>query len=110
MPRSFRLLAVLLVSAGAVHSENASPIDGRWKVVLVEVAGAIVPGLKDAELFLADRKKIFILPDGTIEVRTYKLDTSKKPAEIDSTTTDKVGTEKGIYTLDGDTLKLCLAP
>jgi uncharacterized protein (TIGR03067 family) len=41
---------------------------------------------------------------------TYKLDTSKKPAEIDLTITNGVfkgKTYPGIYQLDGGTLKLC---
>ena len=41
------------------------------------------------------------------EKATYKVNTSKKPNEIDITPVDKQETVLGIYTVEGDTLKLC---
>ena len=89
--------------SGVIHAENASPIDGRWKVLSVEVGGILLPLLQDAELTLADGKKTFILPDGKIETGTYKLAAKNKPAEIDSTTKGRDGVEKGIYSITAGT-------
>ena len=46
----------------------------------------------------------------TANTYTYKLDASKKPAQIDLTITDgglKGQTFPAIFQLDGDTLKVC---
>jgi uncharacterized protein (TIGR03067 family) len=90
-------------------ADDALKIDGRWNIVSVEFAGASVPGLEGAEVVFADGEKMLTLPDGRVEKGTYRLDESKQPAEIDSTTESKQGTEEGIYAVEGETLKLCLA-
>jgi uncharacterized protein (TIGR03067 family) len=95
--------------AGSADANDALNIDGRWKIVSVEFAGAEVPGLEDAEVLFADGEKTLTVPDGRDEKGTYQLDATKRPARIDSTTDSKTGTERGIYTIQGDSLKLCLA-
>jgi uncharacterized protein (TIGR03067 family) len=112
MSQLFRIacVAVLLeVYGGSIVADEPLKIDGRWKVVSVELAGMPVPGLADADLVFAEGRKVFTLPDGRIEKGTYQLNTAKQPSEIDATTDGRRGTEKGIYVVDGDTLKLCLA-
>jgi len=94
---------------GSVTANDVPKIEGRWNVTLIELAGVPVPGLEDSELVLADDKKVFTLPGGRVEKGTYQLDESKQPSEIDATTEGKEGTELGIYAIDGDILKLCLA-
>jgi uncharacterized protein (TIGR03067 family) len=101
-------LAVLLaIPTASVAAKDE--IDGRWIIVSVEFAGVNVPGLDDVEVVFTKGEKLLTLPDGRIEKGTYQLDASKRPSQIDSTTESKTGTEEGIYALDGDTLKLCLA-
>jgi uncharacterized protein (TIGR03067 family) len=95
--------------AGSASAVDALNIDGHWKFVSVEFAGADVPGLEDAEVLFANGDKTLTLPDGRIEKGTYRLDPTKQPARIDSTTQSKSLTEKGIYAIEGDSLKLCLA-
>jgi len=103
-------VAVLLaVYGGSVVADEPLKIEGRWKVVSVELAGAPVPGLTDAGLVFVDGRKVFTLPDGRIEKGTYQLNAAKQPSEIDTTTEGRGGTEKGIYEVDRDILKLCLA-
>jgi uncharacterized protein (TIGR03067 family) len=103
-------LAVLLeITVGSVVADDPSKIEGRWQVVSVELAGTPVPGLEAAELVLSGGQKVFTLPGGRIEKGTYQLDAAKQPCEIDATTDGKGETEKGIYDVNGETLKLCFA-
>lgn len=106
-----RVRCVLLLAAisGLAAADDAITIDGIWKVASVELAGTAVPGLEDAELILERGTKAFTLPGGRVEKGTYRVDTSKKPVEIDSTTEGKDATEKGICSVEGDMLKLCIA-
>jgi hypothetical protein len=61
-------IAVLLeVSIGSVLADDPLKIEGRWKVVSVELAGTPVPGLAEADLIRAGGTKVFTLPDGRIE-------------------------------------------
>ena len=103
------LAGFLATIGGAATGHEPLEFEGRWEVVSVELAGVPVPGLEGCELVLADGKKAFTLPDKTIEEGTYKLDATKKPAEIDVTTSGRDGTEKGIFEVKGNSLKLCLA-
>jgi uncharacterized protein (TIGR03067 family) len=112
MSRSLRVaLVVALATApgGPVAADDAGGIDGRWSVTSVELAGEAVPGLDGAELVLDGGKKVFTLPGGKVEKGTYTLDPGKRPRQIDATTEGRDGTEAGIYAVEGDTLKLCLA-
>ena len=93
----------------SVRADDAQKIEGKWKIASVELAGMPVPGIEGAELVLADGKKVFTRLDKRVEKGTYRIDATKRPREIDSTTDGRDGTEKGIYEIDGDTLKLCLA-
>ena len=112
MSSSLRITSVPILLAalgGSLAANDSVQIEGRWKVVSVDLAGMPVPGLEGAELVLAGGQKVFTLPDGRIEKGTYQLNATKQPAEIDATTEGKDGTERGIYAVDGDSLKLCLA-
>jgi uncharacterized protein (TIGR03067 family) len=84
-------------------------IAGAWRVVSVEFAGERVPGLEGARLEFAQGKKTFTLPSGAVEEGTYTLDPAREPKWIDSTTTGRGSREKGIYSIEGDILRLCLS-
>ena len=112
MSSSLRVTSVAVLFAafgGSLAANDPVQIEGRWKVVSVDLAGMPVPGLEGAELVLAGGQKVFTLPDGRIEKGTYQLNATKGPAEIDATTEGIDGPESGIYAVDGDSLKLCLA-
>jgi RNA polymerase sigma factor (sigma-70 family) len=79
-------------------------IQGRWKVVAVEIDGWNEPAVGAvAARITADR---FVLKyKDSLDEFTYKLDQTHKPKHIDC---EKEATGmKGIYHLDGDRLVLC---
>lgn len=89
--------------------ESQQHVNGKWLVVSVEVAGKKIEGLEGAKLVLAGGKKTFTLPSGSVEEGTYSVDPTTNPRQIDATTDGKKGTERGIYAIEGETLKLCLS-
>jgi uncharacterized protein (TIGR03067 family) len=116
---SFLLLLVagLLIGAQdrkdeAVQKEYAK-LTGTWKIVSVEVEGAKPEEdfLKNARLVVKGDKFTFKRGDLS-NGGTYKVDVTAKPKTIDITYTE--GPEKGktllgIYDLEGDTGKICIA-
>jgi uncharacterized protein (TIGR03067 family) len=87
--------------------------EGTWKIVSVEVEGAKQEEglLKNARIILKGDK--FTFKQGDMSTPgTFKVDVTTKPRTIDVTFTggpDKGQTLHGIYELDGDTYKVCLA-
>jgi uncharacterized protein (TIGR03067 family) len=107
-------LAVLAGTFSGASAQNSQQrkiaIEGTWTVQSAEFAGQPVGGLKGAQLVLSPGgKKQFMLPGGTVENGTYSIDDAKNPAQIDATTEGKPGTQRGIFAVEGDTLKMSLA-
>jgi RNA polymerase sigma factor (sigma-70 family) len=85
-------------------------LQGKWVPVSAEEEGKKVPEeeikAKNFVMVFAGDKMTLPMKDDTREVE-YKLDPAKKPKEID-VAIEKGKVAKGIYELDGDTLKLCI--
>jgi uncharacterized protein (TIGR03067 family) len=123
---------------GESSSEQSSPppktdaelIQGTWVVVSSESEGKAAPaeGIKD-ETWNFTAKQLTIknpkVRQGKDEAQNYSIDSAKSPKEIDfempetiignGSNSSSAGlkketlTQKGIYALDGDTLKICFS-
>jgi uncharacterized protein (TIGR03067 family) len=100
-------------SKDAVRKEMAK-FEGTWKFVSIEMEGAKLAEeqVKQSGKMVIRGNK-FTIPSGDVPYRgTFKVDVSSKPKQIDVSFTE--GPEKGksllgIYELEGDTYKVCLA-
>jgi uncharacterized protein (TIGR03067 family) len=85
----------------------ASPIEGKWVVVSCEVEG--VPSHETANHY---RRMTFAGEDASLQGRTethelhFTLDTTQQPKEINLYSKQEKVRWKGIYQLDGKTLRL----
>ncbi len=104
-------LTVLAVRADKKPADkDEDRIRGTWKMVSGDKGGEKAPEdlVKRFRLTLkADGKLTVVAKEDGDQEGTYKLDTGKKPKQIDITVDDKM--MEGIYELDGDNLKLCVA-
>ena len=109
------LLGVLVIGL-MTAADDKKPDDvkdklkGTWTIVAMEVGGMKAPEefLKGQTITFEGDKMTHKEKD-KIEPATYKIDASKKPAELDQTPTEGSGKGKTvqlIFQLDGDTLKI----
>jgi uncharacterized protein (TIGR03067 family) len=110
------ILAVsLLIAADKKDSakNDKDKLQGTWSMVSGESNGDPPPDemIKNFRMvFNGDRMTLKFGPDKGQKEGTFKLDPRKKPKEI-LLTPSKEGEKpmQGIYDLDGDNLKLCMA-
>jgi uncharacterized protein (TIGR03067 family) len=120
MRKSLYVLAAVALLPFVAAGDDATKKEldrfrGTWKFESVEIEGQAVPadGIKDVRLILDGDK--FTMEGGGLGMYkgTFKVDVSKKPKTIDVTFTEgpeKGKTSIGIYTLEGDTYKVCMDP
>src|SRR5262249_34011226 len=125
-----RRYALLIVAAGLLVAADApkekekdkeeavkkelKKLDGTWKVTGGKENGKALQEdfVKALELIIKDGTYSFRANDVELEQGKLKPDLSKKPKQLDIEITagnDKDKTQVGIYELDGDTFKLCVA-
>jgi uncharacterized protein (TIGR03067 family) len=114
--RSLLILAAgLLVAADGSKGGAAKPdkeiLQGTWKLVALEIDGkqVDVKGLNDARLMVKGNEYCFTLGKGHLEM-TFTMDQGQQPKVIDlaiAAGPNKGKTYRGIYTLEGDTFKIC---
>ena len=91
----------------------ASRLQGSWVMVSVEIMGMKRDAPQGQEVVFTFKGNKLIISQGmgSEEEGAYKLNDSKLPKEIDLIDLKKNGKEtlKGIYQLDGDTLKIAFS-
>jgi uncharacterized protein (TIGR03067 family) len=114
------MLAIMVVSAGFVATacaddkarEDRVALQGTWISESLEAMGQPARASEVWE-FLVKGNQISLKTQGQVAaVVTFKLDPTLDPRLIDWTFTEggpNGQTWEGIYALDGDTLKLCIA-
>jgi uncharacterized protein (TIGR03067 family) len=106
------LLAVLATMLAADPPKtDADRIQGTWDVSRIELNGRVQPKNKLFPVKVTfDRDKLLArVGKREPEIRgTFKLDQSQSPKAYDVTTPEG-SMIRGIYELDGDTLKVCLS-
>ncbi len=119
-PRAFSVSAALLIGLGAVHGGDTAKdwqkLKGNWEAVEIVMDGKVAPvdEGKAVKLTFAGADRMTFVGSKDIGKHEYgvKLDASKKPKAIDLKAVSGEGkgdVVRGIYQLEGDTLKLCLA-
>ena len=93
----------------ALKKEHAA-LEGPWKIVSLESASGKDEKLEGAVLeFDKDAKSIAFMKDSLNRKGTYKINPAGKPKEIDLMPGDDNKRLEGIYEIDKDKLKLCIA-
>ena len=105
------IVGLSCVALANADDKDSKALNGTWAPQSGEFAGAKFPDeiLKTLKLEIKDGKYTVTAGKET-DKGTAKIDSSKKPKEMDVVGTD--GPNKGktfpaIYELDGDTLKVC---
>jgi uncharacterized protein (TIGR03067 family) len=117
MRTTFALLAIcLLVASGDSEAikKEMEQLEGEWTMVSGERDGQSLP-----EDLLKEAKRVAKAGETTVTIggqlflkARFTIDPAKKPKTIDYTLTDgpnKGQSQRGIYELDGDTVKFCFA-
>jgi uncharacterized protein (TIGR03067 family) len=120
-----RLLALLITAAAALPILAGPPqddavkkelkmLEGSWATVSIEAAGQKVTDedkIKSRKLSTKGNKYTLKVGDETVQ-GTIEINPTKKPKTIDvkpDSGSNKGKTLLGIYELDGDSLRICLA-
>jgi uncharacterized protein (TIGR03067 family) len=102
------IVCVVAVTSASL-AQPAAKLDGAWTAVTAERDGKSATDVVGHKLvFTSDR--FTITRDGTtVFAGTYTTDPAKNPAQIDFVNTEGnlKGTWKGIFQLDGVTLRIC---
>jgi len=109
--KTLTMLVAVLLTAPAEDKKPAKDedkIQGSWKMVSGQRGGENAPDevVKNFRLTFKAGGKLSAVIEGKDQEGTYKIDTTKKPRQIEVTIDDK--TVEGIYELNGDDLKLCV--
>jgi uncharacterized protein (TIGR03067 family) len=100
--------------AGDAAKADQRSLQGTWKVLAGNDSGKTLPPprVKGAKMVVTGNAMKVYERDTQREM-TFALEAAREPKTIDLTLsagTDKGQLSRGIYALEGDTLKICFAP
>ena len=98
-------LSLTLATAGLVAQDASVPLQGRWVVVDGEHNAKPMKGLNGGVMTVTDTAFEIRTASGNILKGTLKLDSSRKPAQMDLVHADGVVWE-AVYETTGDTFRL----
>jgi uncharacterized protein (TIGR03067 family) len=116
-PLTICVLAGALAVGGGEVSElirkDKAALQGTWKVTSAEDNGEKVPADDIKDLYLIFKGDAISIREGgkTDEKFAYLLNPAKTPSEIDmifKAGPKKGQIDRGIYKIDGDTLRICI--
>lgn len=118
MMRAYRVASALalalapLIAAADDAKDDLKALQGAWDLVYFERDGKEVKPQDGVRVINAGEKFVIKRGDEVIAAGAMKLDPSTTPSGSETTYTegpDKGKTFKGIYQIDGDTVKFCRA-
>jgi uncharacterized protein (TIGR03067 family) len=94
-----------------VAKKELAKLEGTWQLVLAETDGQKLPDEQVKQIrvvILAGKHTVYFGDKIVAEEVTFRVDPTKKPKQVDDTLKDgkKI---RGIYELQGDTLRSCVA-
>ena len=95
----------LMLFVSQARADDKEKLQGEWKLVSHEDGNGKKVDEDSPHKFTFEGDKWHSTPGG--DGGPYSVDSSKKPKTIDLTLKDN-NPRKGIYELDGDTLKICI--
>ncbi|HUT09094.1 MAG TPA: TIGR03067 domain-containing protein [Thermoguttaceae bacterium] len=114
MPHVLLVLTATVLLAADKKDEKAeldkANLQGTWELIGAEMGGQKSEEPLGAKLTFTGNKVIAKDKDGKVrQESTFKLDPTKNPKQMDVIVTrnEKTEVQEAIYSLDGDTLKVC---
>ncbi len=105
------LAGCLLAAADAGPKEEMARLEGTWQLVSAETDGKKLPEEQAKQIRVVikgGKHTVYFGEKAVVEGVAFKIDPAKRPKQVEDTLQDgrKV---RGIYELDGDTLRSCVA-